>query len=118
MILPFDQPFAIIGTAARAASSPTSLQRVKCSFRTKRASNTVTAGYSDVITTASSSLPCWLAKTNIALADTSKNPAIAPSMAGVRSSLRGARVTATAMAVDVKDPTREIAATQVGDPLA
>ena len=49
------------GTAASAANSPTNFQRLKCSFSISHARSTVTAGYSDVITTASSSRPCWLA---------------------------------------------------------
>ncbi len=54
-------PAAISGTAASAASNPTILHRLKCSFKKILASSTVIAGYSDVITTASSSRPCWLA---------------------------------------------------------
>jgi hypothetical protein len=37
-------PPTIMGTAASAASNPTNLQRVRCSFRNRRASRTVTAG--------------------------------------------------------------------------
>src|SRR5437879_6530765 len=37
-------PAAIMGTAAKAATSPTNLQRVRCSLRNTRASSTVTAG--------------------------------------------------------------------------
>jgi hypothetical protein len=37
-------PAAIIGTAASAAKRPINLQRLKCSFKTSRASRTVTAG--------------------------------------------------------------------------
>lgn len=37
-------PEEIIGTAAKAASNPTNFQRLKCSFKTRRASRTVTAG--------------------------------------------------------------------------
>ena len=72
-------PDAIIGTAASAASSPTNLQRVKCSFRNRRASSTVTAGYSDEITTASSRRPVWLAWTKNIVPSESMPPVRRPS---------------------------------------
>src|SRR5258708_2502765 len=56
-------PAAIMGTAGSAAISPTNLQRVKRSCRNTRASSTVTAGYSEEMTTASSRRPVWLAWT-------------------------------------------------------
>ncbi len=71
-----------------------------------------------MITTASSSRPCWLAKMNRALAVISRNPATMPSAMQARSSLIGARVAATAMDVAVTDPMRERPAIQTGDPLA
>ena len=111
-------PAASKGTAANAASRPTNFQRLKCSFSTRRANTTVTAGYRDVMSTASSRRPCWLAKMNNALAIMSKNPAIMPRPMRGRSSLSGAPITTTAAAVAVNEPMRERAAIQAGAPLA
>lgn len=80
-------PDAIMGTAASAATSPTSLQRVKCSFRNMRARSTVTAGYSDEMTTASSRRPLWLAWTKSMVPRESMQPVTTPHRmpAGVMS---------------------------------
>ena len=76
------------------------------------------AGYNDVMTTASSSRPRWLAEMNKALAVTSKNPAMTPKPRAGRSNRRGARVARTAMLVAVNEPIRVMAAIHYGEPAA
>src|SRR5438105_15835644 len=71
---------AIIGTAMIAATIPAVFQGVKCSLRIMRASSTVTAGYKEVSTTAVSSRPVWLARTESAVPLTSRHPAKMPRM--------------------------------------